>query len=216
MSRAPRIASCVVALVALVALCAGLHAGTPARAGEAPASPLAGVTLEDPDGRVWKLDELTRVPALVVVADRAASGAAVDWGRALGAARPRSVALWAAPGKVAVVSIADLRGVPSFARGMARWAIAAMVDESEGDAGPPLLLDWEGTVATRVDARAGTPNLRLYAADGSLVLREDGDATPEKVARLAAAIDSIVARPSSAPSSSPSPAAPATTEGEVR
>ena len=162
------------------------------------ASPLAGIVLEDPEERKWDLSLLAGHPALVVVADRSASGESVEWGRGIGAARPQSVGTWIVPGKVAVVSVADLRGVPGFAHGTARWIIAKMVGE-QGAGGPPLLLDWDGAVASRIDAREGVPNVRLYAPDGTLVLRDEGDATPERIARLATAIDGLVPPPSAAP-----------------
>jgi hypothetical protein len=173
-------------LALLVAAPAMAGAGAPLRA------PLAGVVLEDAAGHPWDLDALVGQPVLVVLADRSASAKAVAWGRAIGRARPGEVALWASPGKVATLSLADLRAVPGFARGVARWIIAQMVGEHAGEKGPPLLLDWDGAVAGRVDAEEGVPNVRLYAADGSLVLRDSGDPAPEKVARLATAIDGVV------------------------
>lgn len=166
--------------------------------------PLAGIVLEDPDARAWDLSALTGHPVLLVVADRAASGESVEWGRGIAAARPQSVAAWLAPGKVAVVSVADLRAVPGFARGTARWIIARMVGE-QGGGGPPLLLDWDGAIAARIAARDGVPNVRLYADDGTLALQDEGDATPESIARLAAAIDRLV---SPAPGGASEPAAP--------
>lgn len=197
----------VVALVLAVAVpvrAAGapesVHASpSPAAAAESPqpaassdgAAPLHGIVLEDPDGRQWDLSALAGHPVLLVVADRAASGESVEWGRGIGAARPQGVAAWIVPGKVAVVSVADLRAVPGFARGTARWIIARMVGE-QGAGGPPLLLDWEGAVAERIGARDRVPNVRLYAADGTLVLQDEGDATPERIARLATAIDGLV------------------------
>lgn len=168
------------------------------------AAPFAGVVLEDPDGRRWDFAALLGQPALVVVADRSASSASVDWGRDIGAARPHSVALWVSPGKVAIVSIADLRSVPGFARGTARWIIARMVGE-QGQGGPPLLLDWDGVVAGRIAAEDGVPNIRLYAPDGKLVLSDSGTATADKIARLVAAIDGLVGA-----AATPLPAAPGT------
>lgn len=199
----------IVLAAALLAACASAPRGVRAQeatpvpaASQGTASPVAtapfaGVVLEDPDERPWDLGHLVGHPVLLVVADRAASGESVEWGRGIGAARPQSVAAWIAPGKVAVVSVADLRAVPGFARGTARWIIAAMVGE-QGAGGPPLLLDWDGAVATRIGARDEMPNVRLYAADGTLVLGDEGDATPERIARLAAAIDGLVPPPSPA------------------
>jgi hypothetical protein len=190
----------------------------------ATSAPFGGVVLEDPEERQWDLAALAGHPTLLVVADRSASGESVEWGRRIGAARPQSVAAWIVPGKVAVVSVADLRAVPGFARGTARWIIAKMVGE-QGPGGPPLLLDWDGAVAARIGAHDGVPNVCLYAADGTLVLRDEGDATAERIARLAAAIDGLVP-PQAAPSPSPSrasadagsapTAAPDASSGETR
>ena len=204
----------LVLVLALGLACAGVRDAQAQDAAPVPgaspvaAAPFAGVVLEDPDERPWDLGRLAGHPALVVVADRSASGASVEWGRGIGAARPQGVSAWLAPGKVAVVSVADLRAVPGFARGTARWIIAVMVGE-QGAGGPPLLLDWDGAVATRIGARAGVPNVRLYAADGTLVLRDEGDATPERIARLAAAIDGLVPPPAAAADAddAPTPAA---------
>jgi hypothetical protein len=175
-----------------------------ARAG----SPFAGIVLEDPEEKTWDLAMLGGHPVLMVVADRSGSSESIEWGKGIGAARPQSVATWIAPGKVAVVSVADLRGVPGFARGTARWFIAKMVGE-QGPGGPPLLLDWDGAVAARIDAHDGVPNVRLYAADGTLVLRDQGDATPERIARLAAAIDGLVPPPAPSASATAAPSEPA-------
>ncbi len=208
--RRPSSVWCLTLLVAMAApsLVARAQDATPAPAATASAaSPLAGIVLEDPEERKWDLSLLAGHPALVVVADRSASGESVEWGRGIGAARPQSVATWIVPGKVAVVSVADLRGVPGFAHGTARWIIAKMVGE-QGAGGPPLLLDWDGAVASRIDAREGVPNVRLYAPDGTLVLRDEGDATPERIARLAAAIDGLVPPPSAASSKPPAVAPP--------
>jgi hypothetical protein len=169
--------------------------------------PFAAVALEDPDGRPWHLGELAGVPALVAVADRGGSSQAVDWGRGIARLRPHGVAGWASAAKVAIVSVADLRAVPGFARGAARWAIDAMIDQQGGGAtGPPLLLDWEGAVAGRLGPRDGVANLRLYDAAGTLVLTDEGAPTAEKLERLAAAIDAVLA---STPAASPTPAASA-------
>ncbi|MFN8604170.1 MAG: hypothetical protein U0842_27140 [Candidatus Binatia bacterium] len=198
--RRPVSVWCLTLLVA-AALPRGVRGqdATPAPATSASArAPLTGVILEDPEEKKWDLSLLAGHPVLVVVADRSASGESVEWGRGIGAARPQSVATWIVPGKVAVVSVADLRGVPGFAHGTARWIIAKMVGE-QGAGGPPLLLDWDGAVAARIDAREGVPNVRLYAPDGTLVLRDEGDATPERIARLATAIDGLVPPPSAAP-----------------
>ena len=114
--RRPVSVWCLTLLVA-AALPRGVRGqdATPAPATSASArAPLTGVILEDPEEKKWDLSLLAGHPVLVVVADRSASGESVEWGRGIGAARPQSVATWIVPGKVAVVSVADLRGVPGF------------------------------------------------------------------------------------------------------
>ncbi|MEW6269149.1 MAG: hypothetical protein AB1689_07605 [Thermodesulfobacteriota bacterium] len=181
---------------ALLAVALLLVPGAAARAGW----PFAGVVLEDPDGKRWDLDDLAGKPVLVAVADRAGSAQAVAWGRGIAKLRPQGVAAWATAGKVAILSIADLRAVPGFARGAARWAIDAMVDEqAAGAKGPPLLLDWEGEVAGPVEPRGGVANLRLYDASGTVVLRDEGEPTPEKLERLATKIDELLAASAATP-----------------
>jgi hypothetical protein len=202
-ARSPAAAACLLGALLSAALCA------PATAADDRA-PLAGVVLEDPGGRSWDLDALVGQPVLLVVADRGASGKAVDWGRGIAAARPHALAPWASPGTVAILSVADLRGVPGFARGTARWIIAALVGAQAGQGGPPLLLDWDGKVAVPIAALDGVPNVRLYAADGRLVLGDSGDPTADAITRLAAAIDGLVAA-AQASAAAPTPTAAAET-----
>jgi hypothetical protein len=129
-----------------------------------------------------------------VVADRSAARAAALWGERLGAARGGRLGLWTEPGKVVVASIADLRSVPAFARPVARWAIASFVAaEDRARAGPPLLLDWEGTVAAAVGAKPGVPSLRLLASDGHVEAAIDGEVSDDRLAQIGAAIDRALA-----------------------
>ncbi len=153
---------------------------------------LAAVVLEDVDGRRWPAAEIDAQPLLIVVADRGASEDARAWGREIGRQRGGSVAHWAQPGRVVVVSAADLRAVPSFARGTARWIIA-QGRSGRDDGAPPLMLDWDGALAGPVAAKEGTATVLLYAADGRLLLRDEGAPTAEKIARVVAAIDALLA-----------------------
>lgn len=174
---------CLVMAWCLLATLAGdAHAGPPY---------FAGVVLEDPRGKAWPLDALREHATLLVIADRAASDDALAWGKGAGEARLASIAHWAEPGKLVVVSILDLRAVPSFARGTARWLIVQMLDEKK-PGGPPRLLDWEGVIATPAGAEEGVATVRLYAPDGALAFADGGAPTPEKLERLLAAIDGVL------------------------
>lgn len=168
----------------------------------------ADVVLEDPRGKEWPLGALTGHATLLVIADRAGSDDALAWGKGAGEARTPGIAHWAEPGKLVVVSVLDLRAVPDFARGTARWLIVQMIEETK-PAGPPRLLDWEGVVAKPAGAEEGVATVRLHAPDGTLVHQDAGAPTPEKLARLLAAIDDVlatVAQPASAPTPTASPA----------
>ncbi len=189
-----------------------------ALAGETQAGPpyFAGVVLEDPRGKEWPLGELVGQATLVVIADRAAADDALAWGRGAGEARLDRVAHWAEPGKLAVVSVLDLRGIPAVARGTARWLIVQMLDEQK-PAGPPRLLDWDGVIVTPAGAEEGVATVRLYAPDGTLAHADAGTPTPEKLARLLAAIDVVLASapaPRATPAAAAPPVASATAGGE--
>jgi hypothetical protein len=149
---------------------------------------LVDVVLEDADGKSWRMAEVDAHPLLVVVADRSASGDARAWGREIAKQRRDVLAHWAQPGRVVIVSAADLRAVPGFARGTARWLIAQARDDDDPGA-PPLMLDWDGALANAVGANEESATVVLYAADGRVLLRDEGSSTPDKVARLAVAID---------------------------
>lgn len=187
-----------------------------ATAGVARAAPafFEGVVLEDPRGKEWPLGALRGHATLLVIADRAASDDALAWGKGAGEARLDDVAHWAAPGKLTVVSVLDLRGIPEIARGTARWLILRMLDEQKL-AGPPRLMDWDGVIVTPAGAEEGVATVRLYAPDGTLVHADGGAPTPEKLARLLAAIDGVLAGlapPQASPAASATGAGPTPAE----
>jgi len=160
-----------------------------------PADPLAGVVLGDLSGRTWRLDELHDSPVLVVVADRKAAAQARAWGARL-AAMEAPLAPWRAPGKVAWVSVADLRRVPDYARGSARERLREREEargEGERRLASPLLLDWEGTLAARLEAAQGEARLVLLAPDRRVLVALAGAPSDDAVARLRDALAALVA-----------------------
>ena len=204
--RLPPSAAAVVAVLLLAAVAAPggvAPAGAVAPADPAPYRADAGgrisaAVLEDPDGRPWRLSELDGQPVVVVVADRAASGEAVDWGRRIGAAWGERISLWSDRERVAVLSVADLRAVPGFARGIARWIIARLVaDEADpaGRASPPLLLDWDGVVIGALDVEPEGATVIVLGRDRGVEFVATGEPTEEKVARLGTALERVDARP---------------------
>ena len=120
------------------------------------AAPLTGVILGDPEEESG-ISAARRPPhALVVVADRSRLAESVEWGRSIGAARPQTSSR-IVPG-IAVISVADLRGVPGLrtaprAGSSRRW--------SAGRAPADRRCCSTGTVRSRrcLDAREGVPNV---------------------------------------------------------
>ena len=160
------------------------------------ADPLTGVVLDDDSGRSWHLDDLRGVPVLFVIADRRASEQASAWGERL-AARNVAVAPWRAAGKVAWLSVADVRGVPDYARGAARERIReweARRSQAERQHSSPLLLDWRGLLAERFGAERGEALLVLLSPDHRPLVQARGAPTDEAVARLSEAITGAITR----------------------
>jgi hypothetical protein len=158
--------------------------------------PLAGLVLDDADGRPRALDELRDRPVLLVIADRRASQQASDWGTRLAAQR-LALAPWSAPGRVAWLSIADLRGVPEYARDEARDRVRereASRGETERSQCSPLLLDWEGRLAASFRSTHGEALLVLLSPDHQPVHRERGAPTEVAVGRLSAALEAVTPR----------------------
>jgi hypothetical protein len=158
--------------------------------------PLADLVLDDASGRARALDELRDRPVLLVIADRRASQQASEWGARL-AAQGLALAPWSAPGRVVWLSIADLRGVPEYARDEARERL----EEREAGRGAtersqcsPLLADWEGRLAESFRGTRGEALIVLLSRDHQPVHRERGAPTDEAVGRLSAAVEAVTPR----------------------
>lgn len=158
--------------------------------GAAADDPLAGVVLDDVTGHSWHLDELRDRPILLIIADRRAAEEATHWGERL-AARDLPLAPWRAAGKVAWLSVADLRRVPDYGRDAARERVRdeeAGRSREERQRRSPLLLDWSGLLAERFGAERGEPLVVLLAADRRLLADARGAPTDATLARLVVAI----------------------------
>lgn len=160
----------------------------------AAADPLAGVVLVDVTDRSWALDELSGEPVLLVIADRKAVPQAEAWGARL-AGRTTLLAPWRAPGKVAWLSVADLRRVPEYARASARERLREQrVAPPAGEAPriSPLLLDWRGVIAGGLQAERGAAALILLGRDRQPVLRVTGAPSESAVTEMVEAIARVV------------------------
>lgn len=192
---------------AATALVLALAAVTVARAasdggpgGPAPRA-LPGAVLEDCDGARWRLADLAGQPVVAIVAGRNGSGQATAWGEGIGRSRPGRLARWATPddrSRIAVLSDADLRGVPALLHRLVRWRVAALVAarRREGRDEPPLLLDWEGVVATALGIDTGGDAVVVLLDAGRVErARFAGAPTDETLAAMAAAIDRLAPSP---------------------
>ncbi len=97
---------------------------------------------------------------------------------------------------VRVVSVANLRGVPSLMRGMVRGRFRG--EEADGSRKGSVLLDWTGAVARHLGWRSDLTNVYVIDASGVLRFRAAGAGTGEEVAGLLAAVGQVVASPGGA------------------
>jgi hypothetical protein len=179
------------AVVVVVAMGALTVTGTAAAA-----DPLAGLVLDDASGRAWHLDGLEGGPVLLVITDRQGSKQANDWGERL-AARTLPLAPWRAAGKVAWLSVADLRRVPDYARGAARDQVREREEgrgQTEQRQCSSILLDWKGLLAERFQVARGEALIVLLSPDHRALIHVRGAPTDEAVARLVEAITSATTR----------------------
>lgn len=88
--------------------------------------------------------------------------------------------------QVGIHGIAELGGVPGFARGMVRGIIASLVDQ-------PVMLDWNGTVSKQFGVQKGVTNLFVINSKGQILLVQRGQADLDKLKAIVAVIDPLVA-----------------------
>jgi len=158
--------------------------------------PLADLSVEDADGQTRSLASLRDQPLVLVIADRRAAAQARAWGtRLAGANLP--LAPRAAPGTVVWLSVADLGGVPDYARDAARARLRESEEtRSEGERRlrSPLLLDWDGRLAREYGAGRGEALVLVLTPTHEPIRRERGAPTDAAVARVREAIASITPR----------------------
>lgn len=84
-------------------------------------------------------------------------------------------------GKVRVLGIADVDGVPGPLRGFVR-------SQFKGKVNHPVLLDWEGQVLQVLRPKKGVPNVYVVGTNGTVNASFSGKATPEALAALSKAL----------------------------
>lgn len=158
--------------------------------------PLAGLALDDVQGHTRVLDDLRGSPVLLVIADRRASRQADEWGARL-AAEDLALAPSRSPGRITCLSIADLRGVPDYARDEARERIRereAARGESERRRCSTLLLDWKGHLAEAYSSTRGEALVVLLSEEHRPFHFARGAPTAAAVVRLRAEIEAVTPR----------------------
>lgn len=144
---------------------------------------LIDFALADQFGRGHRRAEYDGAVTVVVGADRGGSVHVSGW---LDLARAE-LAGPTADGRLRALGVADVRGVPPFARRAVRAMLAAALPR-------PVLLDWEGRFATAYRFAPGACNVLLFDARGRLVHRTSGGAAvPALVEPLVSRLRALLA-----------------------
>lgn len=163
---------------------------------EQPAA-LTAFQLADQFGREHTRDEYRGRALLLVAGDRAGSLHIPAWIAALDAAVRDAGALAherGTAGQLAVVGVADLRGVPAPMRPLVRRLLPR--DEQR-----IVLLDWDGALGTAHHFARGRCTALVVDRGGSIVARADGVAPDAAgIRRLAAAVGGLLSSPDHGPS----------------
>lgn len=123
--------------------------------------------------------ELRDRVAVVIAAGRKGREFATPWGDAV---RARLAGPLAA-GRVAVLPVADLRGVPGFMKGRVRGRFP---EEPERW----ILMDWDGRFAEAYELDEESVSLLLFGADGALITRMSArEVNQQLVEHLGALVD---------------------------
>ncbi|MBF2054051.1 MAG: hypothetical protein IGS03_11395 [Candidatus Sericytochromatia bacterium] len=87
--------------------------------------------------------------------------------------------------QVAIHGIAELGGVPGFARGMVRGIIAGLVDQ-------PIMLDWNGAVSKKFGVQKNVTNIFVLDASGQILAVQRGPANLDKLKAIVTVLDPLV------------------------
>lgn len=171
----PRAATAARWLLALT-----LAAAAAATAAQPPS--LIEYEIEDQFERQHRDEELRGRVAVVIAAGRKGREFTSPWGDAVRSRLAGPVE----SGSVAVLPVADLRGVPGFMKGRVRGRFP---EEPERW----ILMDWGGRFAEAYDLDEESVSLLLFGADGALVTRMSGREVNEQlVEHLGALVDETV------------------------
>lgn len=128
--------------------------------------------LKDQFDRVYRSSDYEGKVFYLIGSDRVGSKFAGSWSQAIADALKEEGG-WT-PGSVAMVELADLRGVPFFIKGMVKGKFSQ--EESQW-----VLMDWKGTFPKAYDFSPDSSNILVFAADGRLAHQAQGREVDQEV-----------------------------------
>ena len=81
--------------------------------------------------------------------------------------------------------IAELSEAPRIFRGLIRLGFRQVLEY-------PVLMDWEGEVCEALNYPGEIPRVVVAAPDGEIALKVDGEAEPERIARVMRSVDALL------------------------
>ena len=81
--------------------------------------------------------------------------------------------------------IAELSEAPRIFRGLIRLGFRQVLEY-------PVLMDWEGEVCEALNYPGEVPRVVVAAPDGEIALKVDGEAEPERIARVVETVDDLL------------------------
>ncbi len=138
-------------------------------------APAPDIRLQDQHGQAFDLRSLRGRVVVLLAGDRSASDQNRDWGRALVKRYGSSLA---------IIGIADTRGVPFFLRGSVKKSFAK--DRVR------VLLDWEGRTFEDYRFLPGTGNIVVIDRAGRMRSAQTGPVGDGREEQLFRAIDRVV------------------------
>jgi hypothetical protein len=136
----------------------------------------AGFTLPDQFGTNHVVNFPQPKPMLLIVADRKGSEQIDAW---LAALKPRY------HGRVEMIGVADVSGVPGFLQNMIRKKIVKKYPYA-------ILLDWSGKFPAAMRCESETANVFLLDPTGRVLATERGECNASSLPRLTQATDRVV------------------------
>ena len=166
-----------VALLSLLLLApAALRAAELARVPTADTNACPAFTLRDQFDTAHEFKFPSAKPIVLAVADKKGSDEIEAW------AHPLAVRFG---DRITIPGLADVSAVPRPLRGYVQSRFKKAITH-------PVMLDWEGDIASRFKYTKGQANVYLIAPDGRILHRVSGKASEDKLKRLSDEIEALL------------------------